>query len=530
MQANEYAVTRIEDLEDGQMKEVTAGEKKIVIARVEGQFHALGAECPHYGAPLAEGLLCGDRLICPWHKSCFRISDGALLEPPALDGLARYPLRVADGQIFVTVADPAPEPPKPSTRPNASDHHRFVIVGAGAAGVAAAGALRLQGYEGQIHMISREGDLPYDRPNLSKTFLSGKSNRKELRLRSADFYEEQGIELIVRLVTEVNVDRRQILFDDGPPISYNALLLASGSEPRSLNVPGAELGNVFLLRSEADAGRILAASPSGAHAVIVGGSFIGLEVASCFVARQIHVTVVARERTPFAKQFGPDVGRAFQRLHERNGVEFRLNAEVERLEGAGVVREIVLKSGERLQGDVVVVGIGVRPATEFIRGVRTRDDGGIIVDRFLRAAPDVYAAGDIAVFPEARSQRPVRIEHWRVAEQLGRVAAANMAGRTQPYEGVPYFWTEQMETPFEYLGHAEKWDDVILQGDLNKPEFLAFYVENGRVTAAAASGHDREMAALHELMRFNRVPSPEEIRRGVDLIRLAQSSARAASF
>jgi apoptosis-inducing factor 3 len=529
MQPNEQAVARIDELQDGQMKEVAVGEKKVLLARVNSQFYAVGAECPHYGAPLAEGVLCGDRLVCPWHKSCFRVTDGALLEPPALDGLPRYPVRVADGQVFVILPDPAPEPPKPPTVLSTSDDRRMVIIGAGAAGIAAAEALRFFGFEGRIEMIGYEGELPYDRPNLSKGYLSGKSKREELPLRSRAFYEEQRVDHIVRRVTQVDVDSRQIQLDDGPSLTYTALLLATGGVPRRLDVPGADLGNIFLLRSEDDASHILDASPAGARAVIIGGSFIGLEVASCFAARQIPVTVVAREETPFADQFGPEIGRRFQRLHEDNGVSFRLSSEVDRFEGSAVVREVVLRSGARLPAEIVVVGVGVRPNTDFIQGVPKHHDGGVIVDRYLRAVPDVYAAGDIAVFPEPRSQRPVRIEHWRVALQHGRVAAANMAGRAQPYEGVPYFWTEQQGSAFDYLGYAKNWDDIILQGDTTKPEFLAFYVENDRVAAAAGSGRDRDMAALHELMRLNRVPAPEQIRRGVDLLELLQSSVRAAA-
>jgi apoptosis-inducing factor 3 len=529
MPTSEHAVGRSDELQDGQMKEVMAGDKKILLARVNGQLYGLGAECPHYGAPLAEGLLCGDRLLCPWHKSCFRVTDGALLEPPALDGLPRYEVRREGGQIFVTLPEPAPEPPKPRARLNASDDRRMVIVGAGAAAIAAAEALRFNGYEGQIEMISYEGELPYDRPNLSKAYLSGKAKLEELGLRPARFYEEYSIEHTVRRVTAIDVSHQQVLFDDGPPVTYTALLLATGGQPRSLGVPGAGLGNVFLLRSEADASQILLASPPGTRAVLVGGSFISLEVASCFSTRGIRVTVVMREGTPFARQFGPAIGRALQRMHEKNGVEFRPNSEVERFEGPDAVREVVLRSGERVPADIVVIGIGVRPATAFIQGVPIRNDGGIIVDRYLRAAPDVYAAGDIAVFPDPISQRPVRIEHWRVAEQHGRVAGANMAGQAEPYQGVPYFWTEQVGTPFEYLGYADQWQEVIVQGDVNKPEFIAFYVEAGRITAAAASGRDRDMAALHELMRLNRVPGPEEIRRGVDLIGFLQQSARAAT-
>ncbi|MBV9302923.1 MAG: FAD-dependent oxidoreductase [Acidobacteriaceae bacterium] len=529
MPANEHSVGRTGDLEDGQMKEVVVGDTKVLLARVNGEYYALGAECPHWGAPLAEGLLCGERLICPWHKSCFRVSDGALLEPPALDGLPRYSVRVENGTIFVSVPDSAPEPPKPSGRLKSSDSRRMVILGAGAAGLVAAEALRFAGYEGRIEMISHEGELPYDRPKLSKGYLSGQAKGEELPLRPRDFYEEYGIEHVVRRVTEVDVAQRQILFDDGPPVTYTALLLATGGRPRTLDCPGANLRNIFLLRSEADADHILSAASEGTRAVVVGGSFIGMEAVSCFAARKIPVTVVVKENVPFANQFGPEVGHAFRVLAERNDVEFRLNSEVERFDGAGAIREVMLRSGERLSADIVVIGVGVRPATEFIRGVQTREDGGIVVDQYLRAAPDVYAAGDIAVFPEQRSLRPIRIEHWRVAEQQGRVAAGNMLGRAKPFEAVPYFWTEQFGTPFEYLGHAEDWDDFIIQGDVNKPEFLGFYVKDGRVAAAVASGRDRDMAALHELMRLNRVPAVEEIRREVDLVKLAQESARVVS-
>lgn len=526
---DEYAVANVTDLSDGQMKEVTAGETKILLACLAGQFYGLGAECPHWGAPLAEGLLCGDRLLCPWHKSCFRVTDGALLEPPALDGLPRYSVRTADGQILVTVPEPGPRPPKPSTRLNPANKRRFVILGAGAAGVAAAETLRFAGYDGQIDLISREGEAPYDRPNLSKAFLSGKSKREELGLRPDGFYEELQINRVVRPVKEVDVNRQEISFDDGPPLTFDALLLATGGEPRTLDVPGANLKNVFLLRTEADAERILAASPSGSRAVLVGASFIALEVASCFANRKLPVTIIAREEVPFFKQFGAEVGRAFQRLHESNGIEFRTRSQVQRFEGAGAVQEVVLTSGERLNATIVVIGIGVRPSTGFIKGLKIREDGGIVVDQYLRAAPNVYAAGDIAVFPERRSKRQVRIEHWRVAEQHGRVAAANMAGRNEPYEGIPYFWTEQLGTAFEYVGYAPNWDEIILQGDVNKPEFLAFYIENNGMMAAAGSARDREIAALHELMRLDRVPAGDEVRRGIDLVALLQSSARAAT-
>lgn len=509
------------DLKNGEMKQIETDGKKILLARIGDRFYATGAECPHYGAPLAEGLLCGDRVICPWHKSVFRITDGALLDPPALEGLTHYEVFVEDGRVYLRWPESEEPPPQPSNPP---DQRCFLIAGAGAASTAAAENLRALGFTGRLVTISRESETPYDRPALSKEFLSGEVGLDMLPLRPPEFWEQHRIERRTEEIVDIKPAEHQVVFSNGESIAYDRLLLATGGTPNKLEVPGADLGNIFTLRSEADAKKILQAAQPGVRTVIIGGSFIGMEVAASFAHRQLPVTVVIRESVPFERALGPEVGRILQNWHEAHAVVFKLNTEIASFEGQGTVRHVLLKSGEELPADVVVLGTGVHPATSFINSLEKRKDGGLIADNMLRVANDIYAAGDIAVFPEIYGGKPTRIEHWRVAQQHGRAAAANMLGAAQPFQGVPYFWTRHFDQSFEYVGHAEDWDDLILQPGEKPPAFMAFYIKGDRILAAAACERDKEIAALHELMRLRRVPSPAEIRKGVDLIALAQAS------
>ncbi len=527
MPVNEQPIAHAADLKDGEMKEVSVGENKILLARLNGSFYATNGACPHYGASLAKGVLCGDRVICPWHKACFRVTDGALLEPPALDSLPSYPVRVHDGQVLIDLpkpdssggTQPMGESAGKSGKIQSQKERHIVIAGAGAAGLAAAESLRAEDFTGKVTMISYEEELPYDRTKLSKEYLSGNAQADKLPLRPKGFYDDYSIDRLVGEITDVNISERRITLADGGPLSYDGLLIASGSTPEQIDIPGSDLGNVFVLRSQADADRILAAITSRTRVVLVGGSFIALEAASCFALRKNPVTVVLREEVPFAKKFGEEVGRSFQHLHESKGVEFRVSSKVARFDGAGTVRQVVLQSGDVLPADLVVIGTGVRPATDFIHGLQMQKDGGIVVDKNLRAAPDVYAAGDVAAFPDIYSNQLLRIEHWRVAEQHGRLAGANLAGRSHAFEGVPYFWSNHFGNRFDYVGHAEKWDDIIIDGDTNKPEFIAYYVQGDRIAAAAAWHRDTDIDALHELIRLNRVPSPGTIRQeSIDLV------------
>jgi apoptosis-inducing factor 3 len=516
MDYKEFPLANTSDLGDGEMKEVSAGDTRILLARVGGEFHAVGATCPHYGAPLAEGALCGTRVVCPWHHACFDVTTGALTEPPALDSLPRYEVRVEDGRVLARVPDEAEDrvPPRMSRR-DSSDARLFVILGAGAAGYAAAQTLREDGFRGRIALVTREDRAPYDRPNLSKDYLQGQAEPEWMPLRAEEFYREHDIGLLCgHEVTRVNADAKTVTFSSGDTLAYDALLVATGGAARRLNIPGSDLKNVCLLRGFSDADSVIETAGRSKRVVVVGSSFIGMEAAASLRARGLDVTVVAPSREPFEATLGPEVGALFRRVHEEQGVKFKLGAVVYRFEGTSSVEAVTLEGGERIEADMVLVGVGVHPATGFLEGVTLNEDGSVVVDAHMRAADSLYAAGDIANFPDPRTGERVRIEHWRTAQQQGRVAAHNMAGRRTAFDGVPFFWTRQFGTGLLYVGHASRWDEIIYSGDVAAQDFIAFYVKDGRVLAAAGVNRDRDMAALEELFRLNLMPEADELRGG----------------
>ncbi len=499
MSQHEVEVAALQAVEPGGMKQVEVDGEKVLLLRDGDAVRAVGATCPHAGGPLMEGVRNGHRIVCPWHKAAFCIRTGAVQDPPALDALPRYEVRVDNGRIFLAKPVPAPAVP-----PAAPDGRCFVIVGAGAAGAVAAQTLREEGFTGRVVMLDPANRVPYDRTVLSKYALSGQKGAEKSPLQSQSFYREHGIERRTAEVSRIDVQARRITCADGTVVEYDAALLATGAAPVLPPLPGAGLRHVHTLRSRADADAILAQAERSASAVVLGASFIGMEVAASLRERGLDVTVVGKEAAPFAKQLGEEVGRAFVGLHERQGVAFRLGRGVASLEGDGQVSGVVLEGGERIAADLVVVGFGVKPATAYAAHLARHGDGGLVVDATLRAAPGLYAAGDIARFPHRGDGEPIRVEHWRVAEQHGRVAALNMLGRETRYDAVPVFWTIQYMKRLDYVGHAAEWDGTVLHGDLGKPEFLAYYVKDGRVAAAAGMGRDGDAAALIELFAMRR--------------------------
>ena len=525
MDYKDVTVGKLGDFADGEMKQVSAGGAEILLARVGGQFHAVGATCPHYGAPLVEGVLNGERIVCPWHHACFNVSTGELQEPPALDDLASYAVTIENDRIQVRIPGvPQDRTTLQITKRDTIDGRVFVIVGGGAAGYAAAQTLRGDGFKGRVLLITRENELPYDRPNLSKEYLQGKAEPESLPLRSNEFFAEHEIDVISgREVHRIDAATKEIEFADGERILCDALLVATGGEPRRLPFQAAHQENVFLLRSHADSDAIIAAAEGAKRAVVIGSSFIGMEVASSLSVRGLEVTVVAPGDVPFKKILGPEIGRLFQDVHEKHGVKFKLGASVEGFIGHKKVEAVVLENGEHLDADIVVVGIGVKPATDLLEGVKLHKDGGVIVDEHMRAAEGVYAAGDIAYFPSRQTGDRQRIEHWRTAMQQGRAAAHNMAGKDFTYDGVPFFWTRQFDVGLLYVGHTASWTEIIFHGNLSEHDFLAFYVQDDRVLAVAGMNRDREMAAIEELIRLGKMPTPDALRDGhikiLDLLR-----------
>jgi NADPH-dependent 2,4-dienoyl-CoA reductase/sulfur reductase-like enzyme/nitrite reductase/ring-hydroxylating ferredoxin subunit len=511
-------ICSVNDLANGQMKAFEVEGRRILVSRIKDRFYATGAECPHYGAPLEEGLLTGgDRVYCPWHHACFHVCNGSLAEPPAREGLASYETAVEGDDVKVKLPDSTGGSPQPEMAGHRIGVDRtYVIVGGGAAGNAAAQALREEGFDGDIRLVSADDRLPYDRPNLSKAYLDGSAEPEWMPLGDEQFYKDLDINLeLGERMAGLAPSSGTIHLQSGREIRYDRLLLATGGIPRELDLPGADLRNIFTLRSMADADAIIEAAEDGSVAVIIGGSFIGLECASSLRQRGLEVTVVERSKVPFRHVLGEEVGGLFAELHRGNGVDFRLEAEVERFRGEDSVEEVCLADGECLPAGLVIMGVGVRPATDFLSELKAERDGGLKVNEYMEAAPGIYAAGDIAWFRDLRSGQWQRIEHWRTAEQQGRMAARNMAGRPGVYQSVPFFWTNQAGTKLTYVGHAAQWDQIHLDGDLADETFLAFYLSGDRVAAVAGMGRGRDMLILEELMRVGRVPTSDQLRAGV---------------
>ncbi len=515
-------VAKLDELPKESMRQVTANGVEVLLVRTGGEVRALGAHCPHQEAPLAEGLLAGGRVLCPWHQSVFDASSGELLEPPAVSCLPVYPVVVEHGEVLVDVPDEAGAARSPEmVAPDADkDPRTFVILGGGGAGLAAAQELRRVGFAGRLLMVSADERPPYERTHCSKDYLAGNAPGEWLPLKPPSFYEEAGVEWVHHRVDGVDLTTRRVSLPGGATIDADALLVATGGEPRRLEVPGAELEGVLTLRTWDDSDRIAAAADGAKRVVVIGASFIAMEVAASLKERgAASVTVVAPEAVPFKRVLGERVGNVLRALHSEQGVAFELGSPLARIEGSGRVEAVLTEDGRRVPADLAVVGIGVRPATDGIRGVRLEEDGSLRTDEHLRVAEGVWAAGDVATFPDWRSGDRVRIEHWRVALQQGMTAARNMAGGQEPFRKVPFFWTMHFGNPLAYLGHAVRWDEEVTHGSLEDRDFMVYYLGPERVLAAAAMGRDHQVSALHELMLQGREPSADEVRAGeIDLV------------
>lgn len=510
-------VCQVHELSNGDLRQVRVGNTPVLLARTEDTFYALGHFCPHAGAPLSQGLMHDGRIVCPWHMASFAVETGRQCEPPGLDGLTKYLTYVEGKDVVVEVpeeASPTQTAPMASYRPTA-DGRTFAILGAGIAGQTAAEKLRQEGFEGRIVMITAESELPYRRTALSKGYLQNESADALPTLRPASFFEEHDIEVWRdRPVTQVQPYDHTLTFLDGEVLTYDQLLLATGGKARQLKVPGADLDNIFTLHQAADAASILESVDQAQRVVLVGSSFISMEAAASLSQQGLEVTVVSPDAVPFEKTLGAAVGARLQALHEDQGVRFCLGHKATQFEGNGVVTAVVLDNGDRLSADLVVVGIGIDPATDPIQSVPLHKDGSVLVNANLRAVEGVFAAGDVARYPDPRTGRKVRIEHWRLAAQHGRVAACNMLGQAVPFKGVPFFWTKQFSMNLHYLGHADTWDDIVIHGDLEGGDFMAFYIASNQILAVLANGYSQELMAIAELMRLFELPTADVLRSG----------------
>jgi NADPH-dependent 2,4-dienoyl-CoA reductase/sulfur reductase-like enzyme/nitrite reductase/ring-hydroxylating ferredoxin subunit len=468
--------------EDGVLLGHAQGEAVLVVRR-GADVYALGASCTHYGGPLAEGLLVGDTVRCPWHHACFDLRTGEALRPPALNDVAAWHVEQSAGQVRVTGRKPALQ------RTQAGGPTSVVIVGGGAAGESAAEALRREGYTGPLTVLEAGSDLPYDKPNLSKDYLAGHAPEEWIALKGAEFYREKKIDLrLGRRVTTIDAERKRLILDDGTSLSYDVLLLAMGAQPIRLP-PEVARAPVHYLRTFADSKAIIAASSDARRAVVIGASFIGLEVAASLRARGLAVSVIAPESIPLERVMGAELGRFIRALHEERGVVFHLGRTSKRIEPG----RVILDDDTIVDADLVVAGIGVRPDLMLAEAAGLSTDRGILVDGYLETSvPGIFAAGDLARWPMADTHERVRVEHWVVAQRQGKAAALNMLGRRQPYLDVPFFWSAHYDVVIAYVGHAEKWDRLEVTGDIAQRDATVRFIRDDRTIAAATIFRDRE--------------------------------------
>jgi apoptosis-inducing factor 3 len=474
---------------DGGMLVGHAQGQAVLVSRHGNEIFAIGATCTHYSGPLGEGLIVGDTVRCPWHHACFSLRTGEALKAPALSPVSRWEIERRGDTVVVTKEIKAPDgatPVQPSSQ-LPSDVKRVVIVGAGAAGNAAAEMLRRRGFVGSIAMLGADPAGPYDRPNLSKDYLAGTAQEDWLPLHSAGFYKRHDIELLTSTrVTSVDVSARRVTLEGGGTRDYDRLLLCTGADPIQLKVPGANQKHVFYLRTLADSHAIIAAAGSAKRAVVIGASFIGLEAAASLRTRGLDVHVVAPEAAPLVKVFGEKLAGHIKALHEEKGVKFSLQKSVTAI---GPI-DVTLDDGSKLPADIVVVGIGVRPSLDLAKQMGLEVDNGVVVNEFLESSvAGVYAAGDIASFPYRTGNR-IRVEHFVVGERQGQYAARNMLGAREPYNDIPFFWSAHFGTEIRYVGHASTIESAIVGGDIDKGDAIVAYREKGKTVAFASLGRD----------------------------------------
>ena len=479
----------LDDLADGGMIGGHVGEEPVLLARRGDEFFAIGSACSHYGGPLAEGLAVGDTVRCPWHHARFSLRTGEAIGAPAFNPVACWRVDKRDGKACVRdKIEPSARRRAVQARSASENAERVVIVGGGAAAFATAEMLRREGFAGSVTLLSFDDAAPYDRPNCSKDYLAGNAPEDWIPLKPAEFYREHAIDVALGTnVTGIDVKARQVAVAGGRNVAFDKLVLATGAEPIRLDIPGASEPHVHVLRSLGDARAIIANAKEARHAVVVGASFIGLEVAASLRARELEVHVVAPERRPMERILGREFGDFIRELHEEHGVVFHLEETATAIDG----HKVKLKGGTTLSADLVVVGIGVRPRTGLAEQAGLAIDRGVVVNEYLEtSAPGIYAAGDIARWPDPHSGEKVRIEHWVVAERQGQTVARNILGRRERFADVPFFWSQHYDLPINYVGHAEKWDKLEIEGDIKARDCVVRYRRDGKLLAVASIYRD----------------------------------------
>jgi len=533
------------NLKNGQTQEAEVEgveEGKVLLAKHDNVVHALSPKCTHYGAPLVKGVLTSSgRLTCPWHGACFDVKTGDIEDAPAIDPLQKFEIIERDGAVYIKGEEAAIKANRRnlSIKCQAKSEDQVLVVGSGSGAVGAIDALRAGGYTGKISFISDESHPPIDRTKLSKALISDAS---KIELRSAEYYKDGDVQRVNGTVSSIDFGSKKVKTEDNKEYSYNKLILATGGTPRTLPLDGlkGDLNNVFPLRTVAHVKDILAAAgeDGGKKVVVVGTGFIGMEVGNALAGKKHQVSIIGMEKEPMERVTGTQLGAVFRAILEKNGVKFYMNASVEKGEpsskDSGKIGEVKLKDGTVLEADLVVLGVGVRPATDYAKdndAVKLEKDGSFAVDESfaVKGLKDVFAIGDIATYPyhgPGGNGKPVRIEHWNVAQNAGRSVAQtiNQPG-SKPKPFIPVFWSA-LGSQLRYCGHTpEGFDDVIIQGSTDvsegKQSFVAYYTKGEEIVAVASMQKDPYMTQSAELMARGAMPSKSELNKGVDIMSIS---------
>ncbi|KAI0324656.1 hypothetical protein GY45DRAFT_1262449 [Cubamyces sp. BRFM 1775] len=553
MSQKTIAVLDASELKDGEMKEVPFEDGKVLLSRLGDKIHATSAFCTHYGAPLAKGVLTADgRVVCPWHGACFNVCTGDIEDAPAPTALHSFKAEIVNGKINVT-ADPAN-----TTSANKSRQPKLlatgssvpvgqskgvVIVGGGSGAFHCIESLREHGYNGPITVLSKEHYAPIDRTKLSKALVTDPA---KLEWRSlADLRSKYGVDYRSGVeVSGVDIASKEVVVGASQErVPYETLVLASGGVPRRLPIEGKDLANVLTLRGVEDAKKIDAAVKEGKRLVVIGSSFISMELVVAVTSRKLaSIDVVGQEEFPFELVLGKEVGAGLKKFHESKGVKFHMQSKVEKIipsesdpSQAGAV-VVTSSTGQTttLPADVIVMGVGVAPATEYLKSSKGFEQvvdksGAVHVDEYLRVKgiDSVYAIGDIAMYPQPGTGEPRRIEHWNVAGNQGRAVGKTIAeGKGQPFVKIPVFWSAQGQQ-LRYCGVGAGYDDVIIDGNPEEMKFIAYYAKEGKIVAMASMQRDPAVTKGSELLRLGLMPSAAEIKAGKDVLSVDVSSVNA---
>ncbi|XP_047463481.1 apoptosis-inducing factor 3 isoform X2 [Mugil cephalus] len=503
------------DLQDGQMLEVEVGHHSVLLTRSEGKYSAIGNQCTHYGAPLSKGVISGHRVRCPWHGSCFNVHTGDLEEYPGMDCLPCHKVTVQNSKVYVSVNKKILGKEKRikqmgSAVPGVT--HTILLLGGGAASLSCAEILRQENFGGRIIMVSRDELLPYDKTRLSKV-MNVESD--SIVLRRMEFFHQYDIEVWLRKeALSVDTDKKTVTFDDGSVQHYDQLLISTGCRAKGLDVPGMKLDNVKMLETPEDARQIHAAS-TGSNVVLVGTSFVGMEVASYLIDKASSVTVIGSSELPYQNTFGPEIGKFTMKILSEQNVRFHMNDIVTEVKGVnGKVKEVVLKSGKVVPAEVLIVGIGIIPNSEFLQNskIQMNRKNFVTVDKYMCTnVPGVFCGGDLAIFPLAMAKNQlVHIGHWQMAQAHGRIAALNMLGKTTELNTIPFYWTVLLGKTIRYAGYGEGYTEIVMKGTFEDKKFLAFYIKDDEVIAAASLDFDPAVSAVAERLVDGKVITKKE--------------------